>query len=58
MPAGGTWSTQTGGKGSAQADAAGGRGDTHVHQYFTKPPEDNHPLLRSAKFAAEAVFGS
>jgi hypothetical protein len=60
LPAGGAWSTQTGGRGAGgEAGAAGGGlGDTHVHQYFNKPPEDNHPLLRSAKFAAEAVFGS
>ena len=61
MPTGGAWSTQTragGRRGEQSSEAAGtGRAQPIVNMYFNKPPEDPHPLLRSAKFAAEAVMG-
>jgi hypothetical protein len=58
---GGAWSTQTGGMGSGRGGGGGeqGQGGTtiHVNQNFHKPPEDQHPLMESARFAAESVFG-
>jgi hypothetical protein len=42
---------------SAGLEAGRTGATTVVNQYFNKPPEDNHLLLRSAQFEAETVFG-
>jgi hypothetical protein len=49
-----------GGGGGEQPAGQGGPapGKTvNVHMNFNKPPDDPHPLLRSARFAAEGIFG-
>jgi hypothetical protein len=39
------------------ASAAAGSRRVTVNQFFHQPPEDPHPLMRSADFAAKAAFG-
>lgn len=54
--AGGTATTKAVGAGGVTSGAP--RKSVTVNLYFTKPPDDPHPLMRSAEFAAEAALGA
>lgn len=48
----------TPGAGGLELGASGPLKNVVVHQYFNRPPDDQFTLLRRARFAADAAFGS